>query len=99
MGKDKGRRGGAVLEDPSLGNHMRTGELMETPVFRPTEEEFKDFYAYASTLDKLVGHVGVCKVIPPQGWKARSHEDGVYTREYSCETRTGSCLECLLHCF
>ena len=54
-------------------------EAMETPTFRPTEEEFADVYAYAEKLDKLVGHIGVCKVIPPEGWKARRHDDGVYT--------------------
>ena len=43
-------------------------------MFHPTEEEFKDFYAYAQKLDKLVGHVGVCKVVPPKGWKARPHD-------------------------
>lgn len=29
-------------------------EAMETPVFRPSEEEFADFYEYACKLDKLV---------------------------------------------
>jgi hypothetical protein len=43
-------------------------------VFYPTEEEFKDFYAYAQKLDRLVGHVGVAKVVPPKGWKARPHD-------------------------
>ena len=35
-------------------------------VFYPSEEEFKDFYSYMQKLDRLVGHVGVCKVVPPR---------------------------------
>jgi jumonji domain-containing protein 2 len=50
-------------------------------VFYPTEEEFKDFYAYAQKLDRLVGHIGVCKVVPPKGWKARPHD--LYTLQDS----------------
>ena len=53
---------------------IEVGRLMSTPVFYPTEEEMKDFYAYAQKLDRLVGHVGVCKVVPPNSWKARPHD-------------------------
>ena len=45
-----------------------------TQVFYPSEEEFKDFYSYMQKLDRLVGHVGVCKVVPPKGWQARPHD-------------------------
>eukprot|EP00961_Rhodomonas_salina_P029348 395887-Rhodomonas_salina.1 len=62
---------------------IEVGKLMKTPVFHPTEEEFSDFYAYAQKLDRLVGHVGVCKVIPPAGWKPRAHD--VYTLKDSTE--------------
>ncbi|EKX51736.1 hypothetical protein GUITHDRAFT_65602, partial [Guillardia theta CCMP2712] len=54
---------------------------METPVFYPTEEEFADFYAYVQKLDRLVGHIGVCKVVPPAGWQPRAHD--VYTLQDS----------------
>jgi hypothetical protein len=80
--KSKAQKASAVPETQEGALYqIRAGEIMETPVFRPTEEEFADFYAYATKLDKLVGHIGVCKVIPPAGWKARQHGQGVYTRK------------------
>jgi hypothetical protein len=81
--KSKANQVAAAAEAEGSGLYtIRPGEIMETPVFRPTEEEFADFYAYATMLDKLVGHVGVCKVIPPAGWKARQHGQGIYTRKW-----------------
>jgi hypothetical protein len=35
-------------------------EPMETPVFRPTEEEFANFHEYACKLDKLVSGKRFC---------------------------------------
>jgi len=58
----------------ALTYHTHAPLFPRAQVFYPTEEEFKDFYAYAQKLDKLVGHVGVCKVVPPKGWKARPHD-------------------------
>ena len=40
--------------------------------------------------DRLVGHIGVCKVVPPAGWKARA--DDVYTLENSSERLDNECI-------
>lgn len=53
---------------------ITTGGYMQTPTFHPTEEEFSDFHGYMNKLDRLVGHMGVCKVVPPPGWKPRKHD-------------------------
>jgi hypothetical protein len=60
---------------------ITTGGFMQTPTFRPSEEEFADFHAYMQKLDRLVGHMGVCKVIPPPGWQPRKYD--VYNLEDS----------------
>ncbi len=45
--------------------------LEECPVFYPTEEEFKDPMGYIA----LIGEegkgkeFGICKIVPPEGWK------------------------------
>ncbi len=87
--KSKAQKASAIPESEEASLYqIRAGEIMETPVFRPTEEEFADFYGYATKLDKLVGHIGVCKVIPPAGWKARQHGQGVYTCKMRDSTHT-----------
>ncbi|KAI9304881.1 JmjC domain, hydroxylase-domain-containing protein [Cunninghamella echinulata] len=38
------------------------------PVFRPTIEEFKDFYAFIESIDSYGKEAGIVKVIPPKEW-------------------------------
>nr|3OPT_A Chain A, DNA damage-responsive transcriptional repressor RPH1 [Saccharomyces cerevisiae]3OPW_A Chain A, DNA damage-responsive transcriptional repressor RPH1 [Saccharomyces cerevisiae] len=39
------------------------------PVFKPTYEQFEDFYAYCKAINKYGMKSGVVKVIPPKEWK------------------------------
>ncbi|CAI4060670.1 hypothetical protein SKDZ_05G2500 [Saccharomyces kudriavzevii ZP591] len=41
------------------------------PVFKPTYEEFEDFYAYCKAINKYGMKSGVVKVIPPKEWKKK----------------------------
>jgi hypothetical protein len=41
-------------------------------------------------MSRLVGHIGVCKVVPPPGWRARA--DDVYTLEDSSERLDNECI-------
>ena len=43
--------------------------LEEAPVFRPTEQEFEDPYAYIETIRHVGERAGICKIIPPASWK------------------------------
>ena len=46
--------------------------LDDMPVFHPTEEEFQDFSAYITKIEKQVPNVAICKVVPPKGWRPRN---------------------------
>ncbi|WVQ97837.1 hypothetical protein IAU59_004952 [Kwoniella sp. CBS 9459] len=43
--------------------------LDECPVFYPTTEEFKDTMAYISSITEEARPYGICKIVPPEGWK------------------------------
>lgn len=46
------------------------------PVFRPSLEEFGNFYSYMSLIELQMRYEehGICKVIPPDGWFSRSYK-------------------------
>ncbi|CAL8461880.1 g1411 [Coccomyxa elongata] len=41
----------------------------EAPVFHPTPQEFEDPLAYISSIREHAEAYGICKVIPPAGWR------------------------------
>ncbi|KAJ7682384.1 jumonji superfamily protein [Mycena polygramma] len=43
--------------------------LQDCPTFYPTAEEFKDPMAYIRTISDRANAHGICKVVPPEGWK------------------------------
>jgi hypothetical protein len=46
--------------------------LLETPVFRPTKEEFaRPFCEYVNKVLKKNPDIAMFKVVPPPGWKPR----------------------------
>ncbi|KAK9509873.1 hypothetical protein O3M35_004771 [Rhynocoris fuscipes] len=42
----------------------------EAPVFRPTPEEFDNPLHYINSIKPLAEKCGICKIIPPAGWKS-----------------------------
>lgn len=42
----------------------------EAPVFRPTIEEFENPLHYINSIKPLAEKCGICKIIPPNGWKS-----------------------------
>ena len=46
-------------------------DIPEAPTFHPTEEEFEDYGAYVRSLLPKISRYGICKVVPPAGWKPR----------------------------
>lgn len=47
----------------------RPFELEECPTFYPTMEEFKDPMGYIRSISDQAKDSGICKVVPPVGWK------------------------------
>jgi hypothetical protein len=43
--------------------------LEDCPVFYPTSEEFKDPMVYIRSISERAQKIGICKVVPPVGWK------------------------------
>mmetsp|Transcript_3766 Transcript_3766/g.11228 ORF Transcript_3766/g.11228 Transcript_3766/m.11228 type:complete len:498 (+) Transcript_3766:140-1633(+) len=46
-------------------------EVLSAPRFYPTPEEFADFNGYIEKIEKDVGNLGLCIVVPPAGWSPR----------------------------
>ncbi|CAD7698303.1 unnamed protein product [Ostreobium quekettii] len=42
---------------------------MEAPVFRPTEQEFADPLAFIAGVREAAEPCGICRIVPPPGWK------------------------------
>lgn len=43
--------------------------IQETPTFHPTPEEFADPLRYIASIRPIAEPYGVCKIVPPPGWK------------------------------
>jgi histone demethylase JARID1 len=50
-------------------NQPRPFSLEDCPAFYPTVEEFKDPMAYVRSISDTAQDYGICKIIPPEGWK------------------------------
>lgn len=53
----------------SMSHTHRPFGLQDCPEFFPTVEEFKDPMAYVRSISDKAKEYGICKVIPPEGWK------------------------------
>ncbi|KAI3799564.1 hypothetical protein L1987_34863 [Smallanthus sonchifolius] len=47
----------------------RRPDLLEAPVFYPTEEEFEDTLKYISRIRDKAETYGICRIVPPSSWK------------------------------
>jgi hypothetical protein len=46
--------------------------IRECPVFYPTAEEFSNFEEYVLSIEPQCLEHGICKVVPPAGWRPRT---------------------------
>ncbi|XP_008388726.2 putative lysine-specific demethylase JMJ16 isoform X2 [Malus sylvestris] len=44
-------------------------DLQNAPVFRPTEEEFKDTLKYIASIRAKAEPYGICRIVPPSSWR------------------------------
>ncbi|KAJ9540112.1 hypothetical protein OSB04_026618 [Centaurea solstitialis] len=47
----------------------RMPDLLDAPVFYPTEEEFEDTLKYISSIRDKAEAYGICRIVPPPSWK------------------------------
>ena len=48
---------------------IRPHGLQDAPTFRPTEDDFRDPMEYIKKIAPEGSKYGICKIIPPEGWK------------------------------
>ncbi|RLN50172.1 hypothetical protein BBJ29_006123 [Phytophthora kernoviae] len=48
---------------------VRVTSLPQGAVFYPTREEFADPIKYIASIEKEAARTGICKIVPPSGWK------------------------------
>ncbi|KZS97879.1 hypothetical protein SISNIDRAFT_449471 [Sistotremastrum niveocremeum HHB9708] len=73
------------MESPVVSlNPPRPFGLEDCPTFRPTPEQFKDPMAYINSISATAKDFGICKVVPPAGWKMPFVTD---TKNFRFKTR------------
>ncbi|WVW78729.1 hypothetical protein I302_100689 [Kwoniella bestiolae CBS 10118] len=54
---------------PAPRTTPRLFEIDECPTYYPTEEQFKDCMGYIASIADDARPYGICKIVPPEGWK------------------------------
>lgn len=49
--------------------HDDPAQMVEAPVFRPTEKEFQDPIEYIERIAPIASRFGICRIIPPESFK------------------------------
>lgn len=62
-------RKGHPLAARESNKRIRPHGLQDAPTFRPTEDEFRDPMEYMRKIAPEGRKYGICKIIPPDGWK------------------------------
>ncbi len=77
-------RRGHPLSAREPHKRVRPHGLQEAPTFRPTEDEFKDPFAYIQKIRCEGEKYGICKIIPPDSW---SPDFSINTEKFFFKTR------------
>ncbi|KAF8925624.1 hypothetical protein BGZ58_000642 [Dissophora ornata] len=78
----------APPENPRTDPPTRIFGLQDAPCFYPTEEEFLEPLQYIESIRPEAEKAGICKIIPPDGWKPPFALDTEKLNSMEGQTRT-----------
>lgn len=58
-----------MANNTAFPRHDDPTQMVEAPVFRPTEKEFQDPMEFIERITPLAARFGICKIIPPASFK------------------------------
>ena len=71
------------LEARDEARHAERPALPDAPVFRPTAAQFRDPLRYVASIRREAEPFGICKIVPPRGWKVESAVDWNTTKKFA----------------
>ena len=75
-----------ALENSKLETKLATlsdRPIPEAPVFRPTAAQFRDPLRYVASIRREAEPFGICKIVPPRGWKVECAVDWNSTKKFA----------------
>ena len=75
-----------ALENSKLETKLATlsdRPIPEAPVFRPTAAQFRDPLRYVASIRREAEPFGICKIVPPKGWKVECAVDWNSTKKFA----------------
>ena len=75
-----------ALENSKLETKLATlsdRPIPEAPVFRPTASQFRDPLRYVASIRREAEPFGICKIVPPKGWKVECAVDWNSTKKFA----------------
>ena len=75
-----------ALENSKLETKLATlsdRPIPDAPVFRPTAAQFRDPLRYVASIRREAEPFGICKIVPPRGWKVESAVDWNSTKKFA----------------
>ncbi len=71
-------------------DHYETG----VPVFKPTMEQFRDFYRFVLSIEQIGQKAGLAKVIPPKEWLDSNYTSTEMVRSFKIKNPIGQTFNC-----
>jgi [histone H3]-trimethyl-L-lysine9/36 demethylase len=62
--------------------------IKDCPTLYPTDEEFGNFERFVSKISKRQSDVGIVRIVPPRGWRARQSYTGIENGQIDFTIRT-----------